>query len=271
MIAHHGRRDFLKLGAVAICGATTLGRLAKAAALDDRRDDPLDDPPSVHGMMVTGSRTIFLSHLPMFGSPHDYQVILEATFSKRGGDPQADYFADRERTGATLYTLEPERFVLPKLNARAPLRSFKASVYRGHFERFPTRAAKEEARIVENAEVTITRVIRFAKFDPSAAKSSQLEYLYFGKGDEFFLAHVISAPPDFDQIIPVLPLDHSFTEAELARGVSLVVPERENAAASRIAANESVKVVATSGDGTTFRVPLMAGVEVYFEEGELAS
>jgi hypothetical protein len=30
------------------------------------------DRPSVHGMAVIGSDTIFLSHLAMFHSPHDY-------------------------------------------------------------------------------------------------------------------------------------------------------------------------------------------------------
>lgn len=263
MIAHHGRREFLKMGAAAICGAAALGRLAEAAAPDD--------PPSVHGMMVTGSRTVFLSHLPMFGSPHDFQVILEAAFSKSGGDPQADYFNDRQKSGATLYTLEPERFELPRLIANAPFRSFKASVYRGHFERFPTRAAKDAARVAQNVDVTVTRVIRFAQFDPGAVKPSRLEYLYFGKGDEFLAAHLITRPPDFDQILSVAPLDHSFTDAELAHGVKLVVPRRDNAAANRIAANESVTVEIMSADGSPTRLPLQAGVEMYFEEGELSA
>ena len=54
-------------------------------------------------------------------------MILEATFSKPGGDPQADYFNDRKRTGTKIYTLEPAAFVLPRLAAAEPLRSFKAS------------------------------------------------------------------------------------------------------------------------------------------------
>ena len=59
-------------------------------------------------MLIVGEQTVFLSHLPMFGSPHDYQVILEAGFAKPGGNPQADYFNDRKRTGTKQYTLEPD-------------------------------------------------------------------------------------------------------------------------------------------------------------------
>ena len=176
---------------------------------------------------MAGEQTVFLSHLPMFGSPHDYQVILEVALAKPGSDPQADYFSDRKKTGATLYTLEPERFVLPRLAARKPLRSFKASVYRGHFERFPTPAAKTAARVAQNVDVTVTRVIHFAQFDPAAAKPAHLEYLLFGKGDEFFLAHVVTRPPDFDQIISVRPIEHPFTEAELAHGVRVSPGEKQ--------------------------------------------
>jgi hypothetical protein len=112
----------------------------------------------------------FLSHLPLFGSPHDYQAIFEVAFAKTASDPQADYFADRKRTGTKIYTLEPERFVLSMLAAAAPLRSFKADVYRGHFERFPNRRAQDAARIAQDVDVNVTRVIQFGKFDPSAAK-----------------------------------------------------------------------------------------------------
>lgn len=264
-----GRRRFLigaaamaKLGAVAVCGARYLGGPAAAAGLEDE--------PGVHGMLMAGAATVFLSHLPMFVTPHDYQVILEATLTRPGHDPHAEYIADRTRTGATLYTLEPERFVLPRLAAASPLQSFKGSVYRGHFERFPTQAAKAAARVLQNVDVTITRVIHFAHFDPAATKPAELEYLLFGKGDELFLAHTITRPPDFDQIVPVTPLDRVFTGAELDRGVRVVIPGR-NVPADRLAGVEPVTGTIAGTDGAATTVRLRPGAEVYFEEGELAS
>ena len=265
-----GRRAFLigaaaalKVGAVAVYGSRYWGRPAGAAGTEDE--------PGVHGMAMAGEGTVYLSHLPMFGSPHDYQVILEATFSKTGSDPHADYLSDRKKSGATLYTLEPERFVLPRLAAARPLRSFKASIYRGHFERFPTQAAKTAARVAQNVDVTVTRVVHFAQFDPAAAKPAELEYLLFGKGDDTFLAHIVTRPPDFDQIVSVKPGGHTFTGAELERGVRVIVPSRRNAPSDRIAGVEPVTAQMKGADEATGTVTLQPRVEVYFEQEELSS
>src|SRR5215208_8521951 len=45
------------------------------------------DEIGVHGMLVAGDATIYLSHLPMFTDPaHRFQVILEATLASPGRD-----------------------------------------------------------------------------------------------------------------------------------------------------------------------------------------
>ena len=46
----------------------------------------------------------------------------------------------------------------------------------------------------------------------------------FGKGDELFLAHLITRPPDFDQILSVKVSGHAFTDAELGQGVRIISP-----------------------------------------------
>ena len=38
----------------------------------------------LHGMLIVGEETIYVSHLPMWMRPHNFQVILEVTF--RGPD-----------------------------------------------------------------------------------------------------------------------------------------------------------------------------------------
>ena len=185
----HGRREFLQGGAALFAAAPWTARHG-AMQRQDR--------PAVHGMLLVGEETPFLlSHLPISGAPHDFQVILEVRFAKTGSNPQADYFADRKRTGTKVYTIEPTRFVLPQLAAAEPLRSFKASLYRGHFERFPSQAAKGAARIAQDVEVTVTNVVTFQRFAPGATKAAQLEYQVFGKGRERFLAHVITGSARF--------------------------------------------------------------------------
>ena len=50
-------------------------------------------------------RRIFLSHLPMFMAPHNFQVILEATFTNKGSPVDEIYFKDRHsHQGTRMYT-----------------------------------------------------------------------------------------------------------------------------------------------------------------------
>ena len=96
-------------------------------------------------MLVIGEKTVFLSHLPMFGSndpaktnfsPHRFQVILEVTFTDGTRNVQEAYTEDRRKhPNVKMYTLNPEEFVLARLAASNRLNMFKGTVFRGHFER----------------------------------------------------------------------------------------------------------------------------------------
>lgn len=255
-----GRREFLKGSAAAMLVASCWGWPNAVASAED--------PARSHGMVVVGEQTVFLSHLPLFERPHNFQVILEATFTKPGSDPQADYVADRKRKRVNPYTLEPEAFVLPKLAASPPLRSFKASIYRGHFEKLKDRKL-DAARIGEDVQVTVTRVVHFRRFDPAAAKPAQLEYLLFGKGGELFLAHLITRPPDFDQILSVKIPNQTFTDEELGQGVSVVIPGRPNSVSKRIMGTGAVTAqIKAAGGGAPKTLKLQPGTELYSEQGE---
>jgi hypothetical protein len=222
-------------------------------------------------MLVVGEESVYLSHLPMFQEtgeppmPHRYQAILEVTFANQDG-----YVQDRRGHRMTrIYTLNPENFVLPELVSadphHTPLRSFKArTIFRGHLER------QDSVPILRDVEVSVTRVVHFREFDPKAQKPARLEYLLFGKGQELFLAHLITAPPDFDQILAVRVSDHRFTDEELSTGVPVVFPEATNAAASRLVEQQRV-VGETSVDKAQppKKIQLEVTRELYFEEGEL--
>jgi hypothetical protein len=233
-----------------------------------------EDRSAGHGCVVFGSETVYLSHLPLFKSssfntPHDYQVILEATFSKEGEKPQEAYFNDRKKTGTKLYTLSPENFILPHIassTAEHPQRrSFRGTVFREHFER-------EGKPILEDVTIEVTKVIHFRKFDASAKKPAHMQYLLFGKGKELFLAHYISAPPDFDQILAVTS-EHTFTDEELGKGLLVTLPQRKNAIGGRLKTNQSVvaEVQSLEANRESIKTRFKAGVEFYFEDKELAS
>ena len=248
-----------------------------------RQDGGLEesDPPATHNMLVVGEKTAFLSHLPMFDSliedksdytsMHRYQVILEAKFIRNGKDVTGTYMKDRQsNAGIKMYTLQPARFVLARLftpNADSPaLRSFKATIFRDHLER-----NGEPIEGLEDVVVKVNKVVHARKFDPSQEKPAQLEYFLFGKGDELFLAHLITKPPDFDQIVAVKAVGHRFTNEELGKGVRVLLPERSNAATQRIKEDEQAKAQFQIVDGSQILdLPIQAGTEYYFEEGELA-
>lgn len=178
-----------------------------------------DDRPAIHGMLMVGSHSVYLSHLPMFMSPHDYQVIVEVDL---GSQAQSAYIEDRKsHPQENIYTLEPEeRFILPEM-LRNP-RPFLAKIYRGHFER-------GGVPIGQSVTVNIKKVLEFAQFKPDASKAKSLDYILFGDGRELFLAHVITAKPDFDQVLGVeVDDDQLKSEIESQKQVVLEIPGASN-------------------------------------------
>ncbi|MFZ4928057.1 hypothetical protein [Chryseobacterium sp. Mn2064] len=148
------------------------------------------DRPSVHGMLLLGNSSLYGSHLPMFHSPHDYQVLLQLSINDKD---KVAYIKDRiGHPDEKVYTLEPEVFVLPEiLESR---KSFKGNIYRGHFER-------GGVEILKNIEVHIDKILYFKKLNPLATKDKLPTYLLFGDQNEQFIAHSIKAQPDFDQLL----------------------------------------------------------------------
>jgi len=231
-------------------------------------------PPTlgVHNQMMVGEQTIYLSHLPMFmfdpeDHPHNFQVILEVTLS--GPDnPQATYVNDRtQNPHERMYTMQPDAFEMIEFDPQHPKRhSLTGAIFRGHLER-------GGKRIIDRAVAQVVNTVYFHAFDPNAASPAQLDYLLFGRAPELFLAHVITKPPDFDQILAVTiigPALSALTANELSRGVRVSIPGRANTAHTRITTGERVAGQAQlAGTQAAQPLELEASTEFYFEEGEL--
>jgi hypothetical protein len=227
----------------------------------------------IHGMLVVGERSIYLSHLPMFSHPHHrFQAIMEATFtdpSDRSRDLGAAYVSDRRSAPERFYTLEPELFVLTELapsgSGQPPQRrQFLAKLSAGHFER--------GGRFLFHTSVDVTDVIHFRQLDPGGGPLGQLQYLMFGAGEELFLAHLISAPPDFDQVLPVKLAGAAPGNGRPLRGARVIVRDRANTIGDRLRENETVAAdlqLAGESADQGIEVQLEAGRECYLEEGEL--
>jgi hypothetical protein len=269
--AHYGRREFLRRSVTAAAGAGCLG-FWPAAQSWGRGKVCFEDEAATHNMLMIGQQTVFLSHWPMFHNqngtrtPHRYQVLLEATIAKAGQDLTAMYANDRrDHPGTKIYTLNPEpEFVLPQLNSETGprLTHFTANIVRGHIERPGPRV------LARAAVVTVKKVIHFHEFDPMAAALPRLEYILFGKSKELFMAHLITRPPDFDQVLAVSIDDHGFSDEALSKGVRIVF-DQANSISERLTEGKRAdgKPVEEATSSKVLKVKVDR--EFYLEEGEL--
>jgi hypothetical protein len=184
-----------------------------------------------HNMFAFGRETVFLSHLPMFMAPHDAQLILEVALEDAAGSLLEAWSRERESNpDERVYTIMPEKFALSTLYTPDPPArgSFRARFFRGHLER-----GGEVIPELSNIEVRVTDVVYAKRFD-QGGKPDDLTYLLFGRGGELFLAHVISQPPDFDQILAVELVGSPPDEEEVKAGIRVVLLGRANTAKERL-------------------------------------
>jgi hypothetical protein len=148
----------------------------------------LQDPPSTHGMAILGrGPRFFVSHLPMFMSPHDYQAIFEVEITGPGGTAATHQAADQ------LLTLAPASSVLARWAQGAPATGFAATIFSGHFERGGT--------AIGPARIRVIRTVYFHKLDPAATRPAHPRLILFSDGTRTYGAHEIVRPPDHDQLM----------------------------------------------------------------------
>jgi len=178
-------------------------------------------------MLAFGQNTLFLSHFPMFMAPHDTQLVLEAVAENASGSLQKVWSDERAgHPDVGFYVMRPEKFSLSTLYTPDPPErsTFAATFFRGGDEAIPE---------LTDVIVRVTDVIYAKRFDASG-KPTNLTYKLFGRGEELFLAHVLSEPPDFDQILSVRLASERPSDDELKRRIEVVFPGRANTIDQRI-------------------------------------
>ena len=238
------------------------------------------DTMGCHGMLVFGEDPVYLSHLPMYACPHNFQVLLEAGLDT----PSLDALrADRARNGDGMYTFKPGRFPIAELEPHdgVPARtSLEGTLVRGHFERGGT-------PIASGVRIGIRNVVWFRLLDVNAAPEpgQAMEYLYFGRGEQVYLVHELRARPSFDQVLAVRlvpgsvftqvghPLDDDvaaiqFDQAQPVRIGQDDAAEHRLAAGAVVTANFPLTRSPSSSRG--FNVSVEVERELYLEINELA-
>jgi hypothetical protein len=153
--------------------------------------DHLKDKPSFHGMLFFGQGdTFYISHLPMFHKPHDYQAIMEVRLPP---EAKEKYQAELDKKGG-YFTFAPDgNFVLPEVVTQK--KPIKGTLVQGHFERGGSNLLSTDLELV--------RVVFYKKISEQDKKPEKEKYVIFGKGDEYFMAHEVFERPNVDEIIPL--------------------------------------------------------------------
>lgn len=147
-----------------------------------------------HGMAVFGGREgLYASHLPMFHTPHDSQVLLRFHLADAAADKA---LRDTLARDPKLWTFDPEAFDLLRLapGHAQPLREFKARFFEGHFERGGKPQAAEQ-------RVVVDEVLLFRRLNPARREAASGRYWLIGRGSEWFAFKLIDRRPDFDHIV----------------------------------------------------------------------
>lgn len=243
------QRSFLKSSCFPLALGILAGYLLVTAPVSAQHHvSHSPDRLSVHGMVLFGTQTLYASHLPLFHPPHHYQVLLEVYLDSAGKKRW-----QRERLthpGTELYTIAPERFVLPDMLSHP--RPFRAALYRGHFER-------GGVLLGDSLTVNIRRVLYQEALLPAAPAQSTRAYLLLGEGDDQFLIHRIAGRPNFDQIVQVRAAPSTVTADSL---VTIDVPR-----ARGIPFPKTTKtVLRTNASGRPLSIRLLRQVYLEFED-----
>lgn len=226
-----------------------------------------------HGQLVFGEDVVYLHHLPFLFDhrrhPHNFQVVMRVSFMDEA-DEQA-YLERRKLLPDALFTAVPPSYDQGWLeetfeNGLGDQELGEVEIYDEHFENRP----RPEPFL--SAGMVIDEVLQFRELLPTGPTADELRYMIVENGQEAFLVHELSSPPDFDQVLKVTlsPDMTGPSEVSLDRGILRMVGA-ENVEGGRLTVGEALTCSAHDG---TRRMPFDVAVtverEMYCEAGELS-
>jgi hypothetical protein len=220
-----------------------------------------------HNQLLLGDPTaesFYLYHLPLFmddprAHPHNFQVIVEARLAEP--EHAATLKEDRAANPDTIYSAAPDQFdqTLLALDypGHPPLSRLGAEIHRGHLERDGVSVFGFDVKV----PLQLDRVVHFREFAPDAGKGTSLHYVVFGGS---LLAHALTAPPDFDQILRV----EIESQSELpADGLYLTIGDRSNKIEDRLVPGQTISCSFTDAEASELTISVEN--ELYCEVGEV--
>ncbi|TMO42445.1 hypothetical protein [Pseudoalteromonas ruthenica] len=151
----------------------------------------------MHGMLLfSDGDSLYASHLPMFYTPHDMQVVMRIELTNKQTQKSL-HDALAEQGG--YWTLAPERFDLTQLAQAGEhgIWQFDGDLYQGHFERGGKLGFK-------NQGIVIKEVVLRNQLESKVVPRSVYMRLTPDNADTHFYAQVIQGRPNVDRIFWVL-------------------------------------------------------------------
>lgn len=226
-----------------------------------------------HGQALVGLESTYFSHLavPMQLAgehPHNFQIITKVSFESQAA--HEGYVVDRGADPDALYTAIPREFDQDALRKSEDLPHLEQTLLvRGHFE-------QDGTTIMPRQTMRAEKVIYYHELIPDGERLPVPHYVLFGGGSDLFMEHIISVPPDFQQIARIEldgddPADGARLAEALEDGLFLELPDRENAPSARLREGDTLQcqlVIARDTPPVPVRLHVVA--EQYCEEGELS-
>jgi hypothetical protein len=218
-------------------------------------------PVGFHEFELFGDRSVYLSHYPMFGSIHAYQVLLEVSLTGDGNDPKQLYLSHKQEHPTARYSVSPETangerhyWVLPEMMKEG--QTFRANIHWEQQESHPL-------YISRHVTVTIKKIIHFRLFQPDDKQPDVLTYLLFGNPSEAFLAHYIGRYPDFDQVLSVKLESEQRLVSDGAAVTVVTIPGRDNKKLLRLQHKD--KTVTGRVNATGDELKIGVGTQIHYE------
>ncbi|WDE02259.1 hypothetical protein [Thalassomonas actiniarum] len=137
-----------------------------------------------HGMVLIYDQEegIFASHLPLYRSPHNYQIIYKVEVS--------EHEMIRELLAAGMVTVLPTNFDLNKLISGEAF-SVEAQFFQGHFER--------GGQVKNTGMISFIRPVLVKKVTKEHSQAASFYTAALSK-TKVIVAHKIQHPPSFDAL-----------------------------------------------------------------------
>ena len=166
-------------------------------SLHEKEDQTiLDQLARIHGFLMLGTNSLYLSHLPMYSVPaHSYQTIIEAEID----EPHMEKYLEIKKENPTkpIIISNTERIPLEKLVNSS---SFVGRVTFANEDDDPI----GNRLISPDIPVNIKKILLFKQLSENSPDyPKHLEYYLFKTDSDWHLSHFLSKAPNFEQKLDI--------------------------------------------------------------------